>query len=169
MKLSRVERWILSNQCRILGKLFPEAAKQWKGAEEILDAGYEPHYEAIAHHVCAETMSQEQCEEITEILEMFLALNRAMELITDRSRIYQHALTFNGFSSKDEPRALAYAEFLCRHDSARFKDLHIHEFDSHSAMMGTYRILLREWRSSKDKHKLNKDDVVRITNSVRNS
>jgi uncharacterized protein YfbU (UPF0304 family) len=167
MKLSRVERWILSNQCRILGQLFPEAAKHWKGVEEILDAGYEPHYEAIAHHVCAETMSQEQCHEITEILEMFLALNLAMESITDRSRVYQHALTFNGFSSKDEPRALAYAEFLCRHDSDKFTALHIREFDSHSAMMDTYRAMLGEWKASKTRYDLTKDDVVRITKTAR--
>jgi uncharacterized protein len=167
MKLTRVERWILSNQLRILGKLFPNAAERWNEAQEVLESGYEPHYDILAQNVSEATMSEEDCRDVTDILDMFSMLNRAIEGITERSGIYQHGLKFHGFSSNQERRALAYAEFLCRHDGGRFKDLHIREFDSHSPMMDTYRLMLREWKSSENQQKLTKDDIVRITNAAR--
>jgi len=51
MNLSRVERWILSNQFKILERLNPGEADYYRRASEALEWGFTREYRQLAQHV----------------------------------------------------------------------------------------------------------------------
>lgn len=66
MKLSRTERWMLSNQYRILEALYPADAGSYARHREALESGYELHYDWMIGSIYddKDTLSSEDCREV---------------------------------------------------------------------------------------------------------
>jgi uncharacterized protein len=169
MKLSRVERWMLVNQMRILEALYPDEAKSIAEQREALEAGYELHYGGFAEHIYDEkdALSPEACREVLDILSMHRALKFGYDALKDKSGIEESRVTFVGFDGNNETTLMGYTRWFCDSDGGRFKELNRgDDFNSHDPMLANYRAMLTEWEKSKDKNRLTKDDIIRIT-SVR--
>lgn len=163
MKLSRTERWILANQFAILEKLDP--GQGYENLREILEAGYEAQYEWIAEHIRpdGDTMTQADCEEVLDILDMFTFLKYGYRDLADKSGIQVHWVNFPGFSGNDEAKYLGFTLFLIDRQK-KFQDLDRRDnFNSHGPFLMIYRQMLKEWKKSADRYKLTKDDIIRIT------
>ncbi len=147
MELSRTERWILSNQYRILEVLYPSEAEIFKNHRDAIERGYELEYAAICPaYPDDETLSSKGCQEVIDILSMYRALE----------------IKFPGFDGNEETNQYAYARHL--RDEDRFMEsLKESDFNSHTPMLGRYREMLYEWNASPDKNSLTADDVRRIT------
>jgi uncharacterized protein YfbU (UPF0304 family) len=170
MKLSRVERWMLVNQMRILEALYPDEAKSIAEHRQALEEGYELHYNEFAQHICddEDTLSVEGCKEVLYILSMHQALKRAFDELPDKSGIEEYRVRFVGFDGNDrvEGTMMAYTRWSCDSHGGRFKDLDRgDDFNSHGRMLDSYRAMLKEWEKSKDKNRLTKDDIIRITSA----
>jgi len=169
MKLTRVERWILSNQYQILELLDSNEEKYYKMARTILEKGYEIHYEEISQHVYEEKyiLSEDACSEIIYILDMFATMKRTVEMIDDKTGIDIYLTQFSGFDGNNEPTERAYANFFCHEQSSpRFTELDFPaDLNSHSPTIDAYRRMLIEWENSKDKYELTKEDIIRITSA----
>ncbi len=168
MNFTRVERMILANQCRILEKLYPDEADGYAEMREVLENGYELHYRWIAEHVYEEALSEEQCKEVLDILEMYEALKLSYDKLVDKSGIDQHGIRFLGFYGNNEPSQLSYAQFFCKRHrgGGAFKDIVKGDVpNSHMPSIEMYRRMLRVWRSVRklDDLTLSKDDIIRIT------
>jgi uncharacterized protein YfbU (UPF0304 family) len=169
VKLSRTERWILSNQFYILEKLSsdPNDAEFYKRAQNVINNGYELHYGWISQHIYDEPhiMSEEECKEVIDILTMFDALKQSYNGLTDKTSINEHRMKFQGFSGNDETKQMGYARFFCiEDDHPRFADLNQGDnFNSHFPALERYRRMLTEWEISSDKYSLTKEDIIRIT------
>jgi uncharacterized protein len=170
MKLSRIERWLLVNQMRMLEALYPDEAKSIAEHREALEQGYELHYDEFAQHIYDDSdgLSAEGCKEVLQILSMHQALKRSYDNLSDKSGIDEYRVRFAGFDGNDpiEGTMMAYTRWFCDSRGGRFKELDRgDDFNSHAPLLGSYRAMLKEWEKSKDKNRLTKDDIIRITDN----
>lgn len=167
MKLSRVERIILSNQCKILEKLYPDEAAYYAETREALESGYERHYEWRYEHVLADTMSDEECGEVIQILAMFRALHDAYTALTDKSGIDEWQVKFHGFDGNNEAKQMGYAAYYCSTDGGRFTELTGKDFsfNSHMPTLARYRIMRDRWEGLGEPVRPSKEQVIHIVST----
>jgi len=165
MKLSRVERWILSNQFHILEALYSDNAGHYAEAREALESGYELHYKWLSQHIYdgRDIMTPEESSEVIDILSMFDSLKQVYWRLSDKTGIEQRRVEFCGFDGNHETKQMGYARYFCTSEGGRFTDLDRgDDFNSHTPTLPRYRRMLSEWKKSADKNNLSKDDIIRI-------
>ena len=163
MKLTRAERWILSNQYRILEKLDPTGG--WDHPRDVVERGFELEYEAVSSYVYQDdfVMQEEECMEVLAIMDMFSVLKRAHGALPDNSEIEECQVTFAGFDGNNEMQRLAYVRFKVD-EQGQFTDLDRGDnFNSHAPMLPAYRCMLEEWEILDKKYDLTKGELARIT------
>ncbi len=169
MQLTRVERWILSSQYRILEALYPKEAEDIAYARKALEEGYELEYDglpveaSISIYPDGECLSSEGCREVLDILDMFRVLKRSYEALEDKSGVEVGEVAFSGFSANEEGPQWGYTRYFCDKSGGRYPELERgDDFNSHLPLLAEYRRMLREWHNSEDKHELSKEDIARI-------
>ena len=86
-KLSRTERLILINQCRILERLEPESKENLQLQREALEAGYELEYFTYANELISDPLPEAECSLVRKILQMCWILQRRLAEYDDSARI----------------------------------------------------------------------------------
>lgn len=162
MKLTRVERWMLVNQYRILERVDPENREDHETCRMALEAGYELSYETCATSIDEKGLSAEECKEVLAILDMFRALRHSMEELTDKTGIDLRAVQFDGFDGNNETKQFLYATFFCSRYN-RFPELDVR--NSHGPSLGGYRSMRRVWESCVNKYQPTKEEIVAIANA----
>jgi uncharacterized protein len=165
MKLTHFERWMLSNQFMILAKLYPEMKDSYEKMAEIVENGYEQHYDWISQYIYKgdDITTMEQSEEVRDILSMFEQLKYSYDDLNDKSDVDSFHIQFQGFSGNTETKHLAYTRFLIERENS-FADLHRGDnFNSHAPMLDRYRKMVQQWKKSSNQYQLTKDDLIRIT------
>jgi uncharacterized protein YfbU (UPF0304 family) len=164
MKLTRAERWILSNQCRILEVLYPEEAEDFQKAREVIEAGYELNYDWITQHISPDNrmLSDEECREIIDILAMFSALKDSYQNLVDPSGIEEHAVMFSGFDGHSEITQRDYVLFLVDREHKFLSLDRGYDFTSDRPRLHAYRRMLAAWRKFDESYDLAKDDMLCI-------
>ena len=162
--LSKIERWILSNQYLVLERLYPDEAKWYAERREAIERGYELHYQDGPDHI-SDPMPVHECKEVLDILTMFSTIQESMERLTDKSGINQHWSEFPGFDGNNEYRQLGYAHYFCGHDGGRFPELKDKVVNSHFPGLAKLRAMLAEWRKIDNHRHMTNGDLVRITNA----
>lgn len=165
MTLTRTDRWMLSNQYKMLAKLDPENADHYEHVREILEQGYELHYRWVAEHIYDgdSIMTAEQCREVLDILEMFSLLKQT----SADSGPNAWRLKFSGFDGNTESKYMAYSKFFCEQDEGRYPELDRGDkFNSHMPSLERYRRQLAAWHSSKDPRQLTTEDIQRISDAA---
>ena len=171
MKLTRVERWIISHQYRILEKLYPDEAEHLAVDREAIERGYEAHYDEAAQEVfdVPHVMTEEDCQEVLDILSMFRAIKFSMETMEDKSGILDWAAKFRGFDGNNEGKQLAYTEYYCL-KIGRFDELHLADFNSHSPELEVYRRMLAAWEQLPSERRysanLTREEIAEITSQA---
>ena len=168
MELSRVERWILSNQFRILEALYPDEADYHRQNREAIERGFALHYNEAAQHVCddEDAIPHEECGEVVAILGMFSAIKRSYDLMEDKSGIEAWTTSFSGFDGISETNQMTYARYFCGRNGGIFSELDKgDDFNSHAPTLDSYRRMLSEWANSDNKPQLSKEELIRITNA----
>ncbi len=164
MKLTRVERWILSNQFQILKALHPEEAKDWQNAAEAVESGYELEFESLATHIYENGLNEADCRQVIHIMSMFSTLKHCYSQLSDKSGIDAHKLAFEGFSGNEETLHMAYARWL--YANHKFRDLKTSDdFNSHSPSLPSSRRMLRVWESMNKKYDLTREEIIQITSA----
>jgi uncharacterized protein YfbU (UPF0304 family) len=166
MKLSREQRWMLANQYQILEKLYPEEAELHSKAREVLENGFELNYDWIAEHVYEDTMSEDACQEVIYILDMFSALERSYQELPEKpAGVTERHVMFFGFDGNHETEQFSYASFLIQKEG-KFQELADHgdRLNSHAPFLDAYRRMLLVWQQLpiERKYDLSADDIQRI-------
>lgn len=165
MRLTRTERWIISNQYRILERLCPDEAESLREDREALEHGYELHYGWMCQHVYSDeqAMTEEESTEVIDILDMFSTIKSNYGKLKDKSGIEEWRVTFAGFDGNHETKQMAYARYYCRSGGGRFQDLERGDnFNSHMPVLDRYRKMLAEWKRIGQKRDLTKEDIIQI-------
>jgi uncharacterized protein YfbU (UPF0304 family) len=161
MKLSRIDRWMLSNQYRILEALYPNEAEEYAHIRDAIESGYELEYEQIIPYIYEEGLSEDECREVKDIMAMFSILKESYNLLEDKSGIDEWKINFRGFSGNDETSQMAYAQYLRERGSFRHLERG-DDFNSHFPALSGYRKMLAEWRKSENEYALSREDIIRI-------
>ncbi len=169
MQLTKIERWILSNQYHILDRSYPETEDFFREAQQAIEHGYEHEYGRLTQHIYdgQDVMTVVECHEVIDILDMFSALQRAYDALDDKAGIETHSVHFLGFDGNNEGKQMAYARYFCESDGRKFADLDHHDdFNSHMPTLGRYRAMLAVWKETL-KHELPKEDIIRVVSAGR--
>lgn len=164
MKLSKLERLFISNQFKILEKLYPDEAEYYAISRKAIEEGYTLHYDWIVDHLFDE-ISYEDCKEVLEILDMYSQLTYSYNRLDDKSGIDTLFLKFRGFDGNNESKYMSYTQYFIN-DLDRFPELKYEQkrpdFNSHMPTLHKYRPMLNEWNKTDDKFNLSKEDINRI-------
>ena len=172
VKLTRLERYSLSLQLRLLEAAYPDEADAFSKTREALENGYEMLYGWDMEYIVDgdDVMSSDECKEVWDTLEMFDAIDRATQNSSD-PEIADSAFTqFMGYDGNNETKFMSFARFtmerMGRFDYLRMpKDKY---WNSHMPVLETYRRMLAEWRTV-DRHSrmnLGADDLKRILSAA---
>ena len=171
MKLSRVERCLLANQYRILELLDKHERDGYAIRREALEQGYELEFAGVFSQIHTDVLSEDDCREVMDILDMYTHLRRSFDALgpSDRLGISEGDLRFPGFDGNHEGFHLAYARHLGKTD--RWSNLlgdegndlnsHVPTLEMYRRMLDVYRGL--ESRSARLEIKdLANDEIMRI-------
>jgi uncharacterized protein YfbU (UPF0304 family) len=158
MQLTKLERLLLANQFRILGRLDPSSAA-YKEACEVLESGFALEYGELVSNFDSD-LSEEKCREVRDILEMFRALQNALHQLPPGS-VKAHDVTFQGFDGNEEGAQHAYARFLIE-TQGKWRESKIPDLNAHWPRLGAYRAMCNAWHASADKWHLTVEDLERI-------
>jgi len=173
MQLTRLERWILSNQFKILERLIPDEADYYRKSREAIDRGYAREYDRLIQNIYPEKdcLSEDECREVFDILVMFCDLKEAHDALENGGNIEGWYVEFSGFDGNNEVTRLSYCEYLCDDSrNNRFQRLHRgDDFNSHMPTLDNYRRMLEAWRPiaqrALGRRLLTKDEVIAITSA----
>jgi uncharacterized protein YfbU (UPF0304 family) len=161
MQLTRTERLLLVNQCRIMEALFPAEAKSLGEIREALERGYVVNYADAFRGIDTDEVSESECREVIHILDMFRVLKASYDKLEDKSGIDAEAIRFGGFDGNQEPSHHAFASY--RLERGHWAELlEGRETNSHAPMLPEYRKMLAVWIGRDRETALSKGDIVAI-------
>lgn len=149
VKLTKIERWMLSNQLRILEALYPKEAQGFADQREAIESGYELHYNWISDHIY-DGLSTDECREVVDILQLHRVLLSSYEKLDDKAGIKPSDVAFRGFDGNNETKQMLYAKYYCTYDGGRnFEELteaRKGDFNAHMHTLSRYREMLSRWK-----------------------
>ena len=166
MDLSKKDRLIIANQLKILEKLYPEEADDYVKHRMAIENGYKLHYSWLLAHLSDE-MSEEDCREVLDILNMYRALKFSYKELDDKSGIDEKKIRFAGFDGNMEGNQYYYTNYFII-DLDRFNELRdgseYPDFNSHHPMLEKYKKMLGVWNGFQDEDKfhLDKERIERV-------
>jgi len=161
--LDKIERVVLANQYAILAKLDPKNAEHYAKNQKILEEGYSLFYSEV---LSSDEVKYERCEYVMNILNMYRALDRSYNELTDKSGIDPKAIRFFGFDGNNESDLLSFAGFL--REDGRFQESLKGDLNSHSMTEHRYNKMLERFKAISEKHgltarwELTKDEIKQI-------
>lgn len=165
MELTKKERYIISNQLKILEALFPDEASYYAEQRKAVEYGYELHYSWLTENIDDDVLTEDECKEIVEILNMYRAITFSYNKFENKSDIKRDKIRFIGFDGNEETKQYSYVNYFII-DLDRFKELRndseYPDFNSHSPMLDRYRKMLQQWKSFSDKNNLTEDQIKSI-------
>ncbi|MFY0758754.1 YfbU family protein [Metabacillus dongyingensis] len=164
MELTKYERLNLINQYKILEKLYPEEANDYKLLRTALEEGYVLNYNDSFHWM-EEELSKENCREVLDILNMYRTLTFSYRDLNDKGNINESDVIFPGFDGNHETGQYVYAKYYI-FDLDRYHELHdkiqYPDFNSHRGMLNKYRRMLSVYNQLNDKHSLNAEEIRNV-------
>jgi len=162
MKLSRVERWTLANQYRILAALYPQHAATYNDYVVALERGYATVIDRMAEHIPRDDTTHKESEEVDEILQMYDALQRGFRTLDDPYGLEPYQLQFPGFDGATEGDYLGYAHFALERER-RYENLETaRNLDTGNPMLRHYRRMVDEWKKRGGSSQLDRKDILAI-------
>jgi len=149
IELTPIERMLLSNQLRILEELCPDDASGPRGLtarREAIDEGY--FLDNLWMYPDSDTMSEEECKEVWDTLDMFDRLQTGaeqqgcLEWLNEQPRG-----SFLGYDGNHETKFLGFVDYtLYRLEKWTFLNIP-RGLNSHARMRPSYQAMLERWKA----------------------
>ena len=177
MSLSLKDRWILSNQLRILEHLIGgDEAGALAYSREAIENGYEMEYDWGIEYIYKDTMSEPECKEVLDILEMFEWLESSYDALPDKTGVeaWEGEVEFHGWDGNNEGRQLGYARHFCegRHRYERlghraYMNSHMPTLERSRAMLKEFQPMWYEKVHGTYQYDLSKEELIKVLNAWR--
>ena len=165
MKLTKVERWILTNQYKILEHVDPDNLKHYQTMQVVLEQGYELEYDWKTQHLYNDddVVTEEKGRYVINVMAMYDALQQSFKSLADKEGIKERELAFPGFDGNEEGEYLSYAKFLREHEGkfTSLKDDSDH-LNSHFPTLDIYNRMQEVWAQARNKYALSRDEIRAI-------
>ena len=133
-------------------------------AIRAIETGFEGAYYWYGDELNTETLHENDCAEVINILEMFSALKYSYDFLEDKSGIDQKSIEFLGFSGNDETLYMLFAQFM--RDEGKWDLLKWdHGGNSHVPLLPRYSKMIEVWDDLGRKPHLSKDDLLKVVNA----
>ena len=164
MQLDIKDRFMIANQLKILEKLYPEEASYYSEHRTAVEKGFSLHYSSLVEHFYEE-MTEEECREVLEILNMYRLITFSYDRIENPKGIDIRWLKFKGFDENNEVKQFSYVQYIIcelgRFDEFRDGD-NYQSFNSQTPTLEQYRRMLDYWNSLDDKVNLTTDQLIEL-------
>jgi uncharacterized protein YfbU (UPF0304 family) len=164
MHLTRSERWILSNQYRLLEVMHAEDADHYRKVREALESGDTAliaSYSAFIR-VVHPPLSDEDRSLVARILSLYNALQTSYNAMEDKTGIEPEDLQLPGFDAESEGGFGEHARFLIEGEKS-FAELDQRDgLVSPGPSLPMYRRMLEAWRLYGDVTTLSKIQILYI-------
>ncbi|WP_171654563.1 YfbU family protein [Paenibacillus foliorum] len=163
MKLSNVERLVLSNQYKILMDLNPDEVDYYEEKLKIVQNGYTHYYNDLFSEI-DEELPEHISQEVVAVLNMYRAINFSYDDLKDdeKQEIPKHRVEFEGFDGNEEPQHYSFCRFVIE-DSNRFQELHNKNgYNAHRDVLPKYRRMLIVWEKLGRKTDLSRDEIISL-------
>ena len=165
MDLTKKDRIILSNQLKILEKLYPDEASYYANHRKAIEYGFKLHYSWVAELINDKEMSEEECKEVLDVLDMYRAITYSFKRIKDVIDIKPTDIEFHGYDGNTESEQFSYTNYFIN-DLGRFEELKpssgYPDFNSHWPMIEKYRRMLKVWKKYSDKNNLSEEQIEEL-------
>ncbi len=174
MRLSYVERVMLSNQYKILSLLDTSNADHYDKVREALEYGYESYYqEAFNSEVSEDILSSEESLLVIDAMDMYWAMQTSYANLRDDVSIERHMLDFPGFDGNHETKLYTYLRFVVEKQE-RFQSLRLRKdmsavedqppalldrYNSHMPMTDIYRHRVDFWKPLPKRYELSEQEI----------
>lgn len=150
-KPTKLQRYMLVNQLRILEALYPDEASALAVQREVLERGYEMLYSWGLDHIYdgEDVMTEGESREVWDTLDMFDALDRAIDAHKDVDFTAHGYTRFRGYDGNSETKFMSFAAFTMER-MKRFDYLPMEKkgyWNSHFPMRPIYKRMLSKWQS----------------------
>lgn len=166
MDLSKKDRIILVNQYEILKFLNPDDAEYYDESIEILRFGYTPFYDEIASSVDDSEISQEKCDLVFNILNIYRIIESYRDAIATNDEVTNHTRSkFRGFDGNNETQYMIFANFLFKQGKYTETSRHsngTNKFNSHMPTLHIYKSMIAKWNEFGNSFELEKDQILEI-------
>lgn len=165
MDLTKKERVIIANQLKILEKLYPDEAKYYAEHRKAIEYGFKLHYSWVAENIDDDEMSEEECKEVLNVLDMHRAITFSYNQIKEKTNLTVDKVRFRGYDGNNETHQFSYTNYFIS-DLGRFEELRFGadypDFNSHCPMVKKYRRMLDIWVKYPDKFNLNEEQIKEL-------
>lgn len=166
MELTIKERFQLSNQFKILEKLYPEDKEYYARHREAIETGFELHYSWIFEHINSDTLSTEECQFVLDVLDMYSSFCHSFKEMETPTDLTADKIKFPGFDGNNETMYMAYTRYFIN-DLNRFgdiKDSSLTSYNSHIPMIPKYRKMVARWKELRIgfSHQLSEENIQEL-------
>lgn len=166
--LDRFDRYMISNQLRLMEVLIPADASEISAQREIFEKGYELLYEEGMQHIYpdGDTLTSEDCLEVWNTMDMFDGIDRSLSALKEGDLEVGFFTKFLGYDGNSEGGFMAFAEFTVER-LGRFTYLKLEKPDywnSHMVIRPTYLRMLEVWQNLevKDRFNMSRDQLLSV-------
>jgi uncharacterized protein YfbU (UPF0304 family) len=110
-------------------------------------------------------MSEAECREVLDILDMYRAITYSYAKVDDQSGIDNNWLRFRGFDGNNESSQFSYVQYFIT-DLGRFDELKYEaeypDFNSHMPTLGKYQRMLSYWFEQGKSFDLSKTQLIEL-------
>lgn len=165
MDLTIKERVIIANQLKILEIIDADNAIYYARHRKAIESGYKLHYSWVAEAIDENEMSEEDCQEVLNVLDMYRAITASFERIKECSSLKQSDIRFKGYDGNNEGNQYAYTNYFIT-DLDRFNELCLGskypDFNSHCPRRQKYSKMLDIWNKFPNKFELSEDQIKEL-------
>lgn len=166
--LDRFDRYVISNQLRIMEVLIPTDAGELSTQREIFEKGYELLYEEGMQHIYpdGDIMTSADCLEVWNTMDMFDGIDRSLPVLKEGDLEPGYLTKFLGYDGNNEGGFMAFAEFTVER-LRRFTYLKLEKPDywnSHMTTRPIYGRMLAVWEkfTVKDRFNMSRDQLLSV-------
>lgn len=164
-KLTPLDRLMLSNQYRILEKLYPEEAEYFAIEREALEGGFELIYMEYLEK-WESVLTEEECREVYDTLQLFSILEMWAGKLGETDWLKKQPNgTFSGYDGNNETKFMIFVRYIIERRE-QFKDLlPTGYYNSHSPMRHEYQSMVARWREISSRNygvELSMDNIKKI-------
>ncbi|PSL41716.1 hypothetical protein B0H94_11829 [Salsuginibacillus halophilus] len=163
MEFSKKDRLFLKNQYEILSRLDGENSSNYQEKIEILEQGYEVHYEE--YFDLEDDFPEESSRLVIDTLDLYSVLKSSYDSLTE-TNLSERDINFLGFDGNHETEHMVYTKFFVE-TLGRFTELQSEDrfrgYNSHMPMVSSYYNMVNKWKDElKQKRDLSEDEIKMI-------
>src|SRR5687768_9113371 len=164
MHLTRPERWILSNQYRLLEALHTEDADHYRKIREALESGDSALIASYSAFIRVEhpPLTDEDRSLVATILSLYDVLQASYRELEDKSGIEAEAVQLPGFDAESESGFGEHAQFLIEGEKQFVELDRRSDLVSAGPSLPMYRRMLEAWRVYGNATTLSKVQILYI-------